>query len=60
MGDEQVIVANLTIQDLYQNLVQDIQNNPDLYGAYLSSYANNLEQYELTASAHAPRHSVSC
>lgn len=44
MHGERVILPNLTLQDLYKNLIQDIQNNPQLYGNYLINYTNCLEQ----------------
>jgi hypothetical protein len=49
MDNQQVTLPNLTIQHLYNNLIQDIHNNPDLYGTYLTNYAHHLEQCKVTS-----------
>jgi hypothetical protein len=51
MGNKQVTLSNLTIPNLYNNLVQDIQEHPDLYGASLFSYTKNLKQCHTEACA---------
>jgi len=54
MDGEQVTLNNLTFQRLYKNLVQDIQNNPELYGHYLSQYVNNIKRRERTCALLLP------
>lgn len=46
MDGEQVTLLNLTLQDLYKNLLNDIQSNPELYGSCLTKYVNSLEETE--------------
>ena len=54
MDGKQLTLTNLTFQHLYKNLVQDIQNHPELYGNYLSNYANNLKRRERTCALLLP------
>ena len=56
MDGEQVTLPNLTIHHLYNNLVQDIQNNPDLYGTCLAGYANSLQRREKLCALLLPVH----
>lgn len=56
MDGEQVTLPNLTIQHLYKNLVQDIQNNPDLYGTCLVGYVNDLKRREKICALLLPAH----
>lgn len=51
LDGEYVVISDLTIPHLYENLMQDIQSNPDLYGSCLASYVNNLEQRVLVPAS---------
>jgi|GEM_PF-5460522 len=56
MDGKQVTLPNLTIHHLYKNLVQDIQNNPDLYGTCLTGYVNSLQRREKICALLLPAH----
>jgi hypothetical protein len=59
MNGEHVILPNLTLRRLYKNLVQDILNNPDLYGSSLASYAHSLERRKKIPALLLPSYAVS-
>lgn len=56
MDGEHIRLPNLTIHQLYRNLLQDIQNNPDLYGTCLTGYVNSMQRREKICALLLPAH----
>lgn len=54
MDGQQVTLTNLTFHRLYKNLVQDIQDHPELYGHYLSHYVNTIKRRQKTCALLLP------
>jgi hypothetical protein len=59
MNGEHVILPNLTLRLLYKNLLQDILDNPDLYGSSLSSYVHSLERRKKLPALLLPSYAMS-